>query len=160
MKPVIIFDLDETLINSRHRTPRNADGTVNLSHYMANHNATNVFKDTLLPLARIAKAIKKTHYVIFCTARDMMPCDYAFLIAHDLMANTILSRNRASEAHYKCSDAEYKTRWIRPLRNLKQFKNRLFVMFDDEARVIRAMRSLGIVCYNAHSINARLTKGN
>lgn len=158
MKPVLIFDLDETVIDSRHRTPRNPDGTVDLAYYMANHNPENVFKDTLRPLAKIAKAMYGRHYVIFCTARDMKACDYQFLESHNLRANMILSRDRARPFHYRMKDADYKKQWLNPLRNLVQFRGRPFFMFDDEPKVISAMRKIGISCYNAHSINRLLAE--
>lgn len=154
MKPLIVFDLDETCIDSRHRTPRNPDGTVNLEHYMANHTTANVFKDTLLPLARVAMRVFHSHYVIFCTARDMKECDYEFLRIHNLKAHQILSRDKASPEHYRMRDADYKAKWLSPIRNL----SRPVIMFDDEPKVIARMRSLGIVCYNAHSINAKLSQ--
>lgn len=157
-KPVIVFDLDETVIDSRHRTPRNADGTVNLTHYMANHTPENVFRDTLKPLARVAQALFGRHYLVFCTARDMKECDYAFLETHNLRANLILSRDKARAFHYRMKDAEYKKQWLNPLRNLRQFSGRPFVMFDDEPKVIAAMRKIGISCYNAHSINRLLAE--
>ena len=34
MKRVVIFDLDETVVDSAHRTPNNPDGTLNLSRYL------------------------------------------------------------------------------------------------------------------------------
>ena len=158
MPPVIVFDLDETVIDSRHRTPRNPDGTVDLGYYMTNHTPENVFRDTLRPLAKIAQAMFGRHYVIFCTARDMKTCDYEFLQAHNLRANLILSRDRAKPSHYKMRDADYKARWLTPLRNLPFFRGRPFVMFDDEPKVISRMRQIGISCYNAHSINRMLTE--
>ena len=35
-KRVMIFDLDETLVNSKHRTPNRADGTLDLAGYFRN----------------------------------------------------------------------------------------------------------------------------
>ena len=108
-----IFDLDETVIDSAHRTPNNPDGTLNLEGYKASHTRKNVFKDKLLPLARIMRKAKKDgHCVIILTARDMAKFDYDYLAFHDLKADLILSRDKADPIHYSMNDGEYKTRWI------------------------------------------------
>lgn len=157
---VIIFDLDETLIDSKHRTPRNPDGTVNLAYYMAHATRENIFKDTLLPLAKEAQRIfaEGKHYVIFCTARHMHAADYDFLAAHNLKAHRIFSRDKAREFHYKMRDAAYKTQWLKPLLNLRQFRNRQFFMIDDEKKVISALRKCGIITLNAIRVNQRISK--
>ena len=163
MKHIIIFDLDETLIDSKHRNLRNSDGTVDLDHYRKFATKENIFKDTLLPLAQEAKRLyaEGKHYIIFCTARHMYDADYAYLKHHGLKANTILSRDRASPKHYVMGDAMYKATWLRPFRTLRQFAGKHMIMFDDERKVISAMRSnLGITCFNAISVNKRLANEN
>jgi hypothetical protein len=155
---VFIFDLDETVINSTHRTPNNPDGTLNLAAYIEKHTPENVALDTLLPLANVMRdLIARGEKVWILTARDMAQCDYDFLIAHGLTAAKIMSRDRCRSAkHYKSGDGEYKRKWLAPLRNLKQFVKAHFIMFDDSAPVLRTMRQMGIVCINAHKANARL----
>jgi hypothetical protein len=155
---VFIFDLDETVINSSHRTPNNPDGTLNLAAYIAKHTPENVALDTLLPLANVMRdLIARGEKVWILTARDMAKCDYDFLLAHGISAAKIMSRDRVrSVKHYKSGDGEYKRKWLAPLRNLKQFVKAHFIMFDDSAPVLRTMRQMGIVCINAHKVNARL----
>ena len=156
---VIVWDLDETLIDSRHRTPRNPDGTVNLDHYRAHATRENIFKDTLYPLANVARKMycSGDWYTVFCTARHMYDADYAFLIEHDLKAHRILSRDKAKPAHYVMRDADYKATWIKPRMMLKQFQGLPWFMYDDEKKVIARMRSLGIQCGNAVKTNQRLS---
>lgn len=158
---VIVWDLDETLIDSRHRTPRNADGTVNLAYYMAHATRENIFKDTLYPLATEARRMYQSGvwYTVFCTARHMHDADYEFLIAHDLKAQRILSRDKAKPAHYKMRDADYKATWIKPRMVLRQFQGLPWFMFDDEKKVISRMREIGVQCGNAVKTNERLTRG-
>lgn len=153
---IVIFDLDETVIDSRHRTPNNSDGTLNLSAYMEKHTAENVAKDTLLPLAKILRAAYASgSYVIILTARDMKDCDYQYLADNNLPYNKIMSRDKASEAHYKLSDGAYKMRWIRNFLNLRQFAKLPVVMFDDAKPVKSALRKLfPVLC--AHKLNERL----
>jgi FMN phosphatase YigB (HAD superfamily) len=157
---IIIFDIDQTLVCSKHRTPRKADGTVDLDYYRKHATRENIFKDTLLPLADEARRLyaEGKHYIIFCTARHMHDADYLFLQHHGLKANTILSRDRASPKHYLMGDAKYKETWLHPFKTLRQFVGKHMIMFDDERKVITAMRNLGITCFNAVTLNERLAK--
>jgi hypothetical protein len=157
MKNIIIFDLDETCINSSHRTPNFPDGTLNLEAYIKNHTPKNVAKDKLLP---IAKLMRDRHamgdYIIILTARDMQSCDYQFLQRNNLPYHKIMSRDQCkSEKHYKMKDGDYKMTWIKPFLKLKQFKGKQVIMFDDAKPVKYALRSLfPVLC--AHKINARI----
>ena len=153
---VVIFDLDETVIDSRHRTPNNPDGTLNLDEYIRQHTPENVFRDTLLPLADVMRACyARGDYVIVLTARDMKDCDYQYLDDNGLHYHKIMSRDQAKPRHYAMRDGEYKYRWIRPLLNLKQFQRANIVMFDDAKPVKSKLRKLfPVLC--AHKINARL----
>jgi hypothetical protein len=155
---IAIFDLDETVIDSKHRTPNFPDGTLNLEAYIKNHTPENVAKDTLLPLAKtfFSVASNPSVYVVICTARDMKPCDYEFLKENGLHANMILSRDKASEKHYKMKDGEYKVTWLKKLRNLKQFRNLPAIMFDDAKPVKSAVRKMGIPVICAHKANKYL----
>ena len=155
---VFIFDLDETVIDSRHRTPNNPDGTLNLAAYIERHTPENVARDTLLPLANVMRdLIARGEKVWILTARDMMQCDYDFLAQHGLTAAKIMSRDQCRSAkHYKSGDGEYKRKWLAPLRNLKQFAKAHFIMFDDAKPVLSTMRKMGITCLNAHTVNRNL----
>ena len=159
-KSIAIFDLDETVIDSKHRTPNNPDGTLNLAAYIENHKPENVAKDTLLPLAKtfINLAARPDVYIIICTARDMKPCDYEFLQKHGLHANLILSRDKASKKHYAMKDGDYKTTWLKKILSLKQFANLPAVMWDDAKPVKTAIRKMGIPVICAHKANKYLHK--
>ena len=147
----LIFDLDETVINSLHRTPNDAEGNLDLVAYKAKHNRKNVFKDSHLPLARFFKQAKKSGYkIVILTARDMAKFDYDYLNFHGLNADLILSRNIASETHYKMNDGDYKAKFILD-NNLQNG-----IMIDDNKNVKKALRKLGMVVLCAHKLNARL----
>lgn len=159
MRYVAIFDLDETVINSSHRTPNNPDGTLNLEAYKAKHTAENVAKDTLLPLAKVMQAAQEAGaYVIVLTARDMRHFDYEFLSMRGLRADKIMSRDRVkSKAHYNATDGDYKEKWIKPFLNLRQFRNKPIVMFEDSAPVKSKLRKLfPVLC--AKKLNRKLAK--
>lgn len=156
MKNVVIFDLDETVIDSRHRTPNNADGTLNLAAYLEMQTPENIAKDTLLPLANVMKQRRKMgDYIIVLTARGMSEADYQFLADNGLEYNKILSRNNISEKHYKMKDGEYKALHIKKFMNLKQFKKAQFVMFDDAKPVKSVLRKMfPVIC--AHKANRKV----
>lgn len=158
MKNIIIFDLDETCINSSHRTPNNPDGTLNLPAYIALHSADNVAKDTLLPISRILRdRYNMGDYIIILTARDMKECDYEFLDNHNLPYNKVMSRDKCkTKSHYTMKDGEYKLKWIKSFLNLKQFANKAVIMFDDAKPVKSVLRSLfPVLC--AHKINRKIS---
>lgn len=155
MKRVVIFDLDDTVINSAHRTPSHADGTLNLPLYLTLKTRENTLQDGLLPLADYWRSLDLSNtYVIVCTARTWADFDQEFLDIHGLKAHKIIAR--FTPAQCKMRDAELKSRGLRKLFSLRQFRNLPKYMFDDAKPVISAMRKLGIVCLNSHKVNARL----
>ena len=157
MKRVVIFDLDETIIDSKHRTPNKPDGTLDLERYFELKNRDSIMSDSLLPLAAFFKALDRSeNYVVICTARAMNQDDYDFLALHELHAHKILCRPLdGSENHIR--DGQLKRRKIQRLKNLRQFHNKPFVMWDDASPVIREMRRMGVVCLNAVKVNQRLS---
>lgn len=154
----LIFDLDETVIDSSHRTPNFPDGTLNLKAYIASHTPENVAKDKLLPLARtMRRAILAGYKVAILTARDMQECDYEYLSQNGIAPRHIYSRDnyRVTAKHYKMRDGEYKAHWYGLLpRSLVVGKH--VIMFDDSKPVKTAMRAIGITCLCAHKVNRKL----
>ena len=152
---IVIFDLDETIVDSSHRTPNNPDGTLNLPKYLESKTRENTLKDTLLPLANVWKNLDlEKVYVVVCTARSWADFDQEFLDIHGLFAHKILHR-KADGSENHTPDALLKRKWLKML-NLKQFKNLPKIMFDDANPVISEMRKSGLVCMNAISVNKRL----
>lgn len=156
MKNVIIFDLDETVIDSAHRTPNNPDGSLNLAKYLELQNRENIFKDTLLPMVRLMRArFIAGDFIVILTARGMSKADYEFLISMHLPYHLILSRNDITLEHYKLSDGQYKLRHILPFLDLCE--NSRIVMFDDAKLVKSELRKyFPVLC--AHKINRKLKK--
>jgi len=155
MKRIVIFDLDETIVDSAHRTPNHPDGTLNLPLYLELKNRENTMKDGLLPMARIWQNLNlEENYVIVCTARTWKDFDQEFLDTHGLVAHKILHR-KADGSENHVPDAKLKRKWLKML-NLKQFKNLPAIMFDDAKPVISEMRKSGLTCMNAIKVNKRL----
>lgn len=153
--PTVIFDLDDTVINSRHRTPNHPDGTLNLAAYIESHTPENVAKDTLLPLARtMQRMIKAGYVVVVLTARHMHKCDYDYLKDNGLLPHIVLSREQVGPAHYKMGDGDYKARWLRVM--MGYFPKAPIIMFDDAAPVKSVLRKLGIPVICGHKVNRRL----
>ncbi len=153
----LVFDLDETVINSNHRTPNKADGTLDLQAYFASHNEKNVNKDTLLPLAAtLQRVIKEGYQVAILTARTMKWFDYAFLRRHGIDPAWIFSRDHyyCTDKHSALGDGAYKVEWFRIMPN--HLKTRHVIMFDDAKPVKSALRKAGIVCLCAHKVNKKL----
>jgi FMN phosphatase YigB (HAD superfamily) len=156
MKRVVIFDLDETVVDSAHRTPNHPDGTLNLPLYLTLKTRENTLRDKLLPLAKYWKSLDLSEtYVIVCTARTWADFDQEFLDLHGLRAHKIIAR--FTPAQCKMRDPDLKRRGLSKLFALKQFKNLPKFMFDDAKPVIAEMRRMGLVCLNSHKINRRLS---
>jgi len=151
MKKLFIFDLDGTVINSEHRTPRLANGQVDVHGFLAIKSRSTVFKDTLLPLAR---TMREAHAnpdisVAVCTSRTMHPTDLHYLRFHKLGHDIMLHRTKGD---FDTPDADLKVGLLRPLLD----KFRAAVMFDDNLSVIQAVRALGVRVINSTTHNLRL----
>lgn len=156
MKRVVIFDLDETVVDSAHRTPNHPDGTLNLPLYLTLKTRENTLQDGLLPLAEYWRSLDLSNtYVIVCTARTWADFDQEFLDIHGLKAHKIIAR--FTEKDKTLRDAELKSRGLLKLFNLRQFRHLPKVMFDDAKPVISEMRRIGITCLNSHKVNRRLS---
>lgn len=157
-KRVVVFDLDETVINSSHRVPNNPDGTLNLELYLKMKCRRLVMRDSLLPLVNIMRSLcRRDNYIVICTARQMAPYDYEYLLKHNITAHKIFSRSPCGK-HNSIKDADLKARWLNSLRSLKQFSDVPWFMFDDATPVIKRMREENIICLNSIKVNERLMK--
>lgn len=155
-KRVVIFDLDETVVDSSHRTPNHADGTLNLPLYLMQKTRENTMKDRLLPLAKLWKSLDSETYVVVCTARTWADFDAEFLELHGLKAHKVIAR--FTEKHNKMRDPDLKRTGLKRLFALRQFRDLPRVMFDDAKPVIAEMRKMGIACLNSHTVNRRLAQ--
>ncbi len=138
MKKIAVFDLDGTVIDSTHRTPNKADGTLDLDRYFELRTRENIFKDSLLPLAEIMKEMYESgdYHIVICTARDMTKDDYDFLDEHDLKYHEIFNRNNIRKKyHWGLPDDLYKT------KQLKKYKTTSYVFFDDAKPIIDTFRT-------------------
>lgn len=155
-KRIVVWDLDETIVDSAHRTPNHDDGTLNLSKYFELKTRENIMRDTFHPLVRVFNSLnREENYVVICTARTVNQDDLDFLAANNLHYHSIRYRPSTGKMAM-AKDSHLKTMHLRRLMALRQFRGLPVVMFDDAKPVIAAMRKIGIVCLNAVKVNARL----
>ena len=88
-----VFDLDGTVIDSRHRYATLPNGDIDLQHWRDHCTPEHIANDTLLPCAnKMRRAFNNGHKVIVATSRIMQEADFAFLDQHGLFADAILFR--------------------------------------------------------------------
>jgi hypothetical protein len=86
--PTIIWDLDQTLIDSSHRN------TGDLVHWITHSTAENIMKDSLLPIVTVYRSmVESTLFNHICmTSRELTNADHQFLRTHNLQFHSILHR--------------------------------------------------------------------
>lgn len=156
----VIFDLDHTVIDSSHRQLTLPDGSLDLAHWRENCTRDKIFADSLLPLARIMQQHnERGDFVIICTARMVTQHDLDYLEAMGLDYRVILKRDEGDER----GDAAMKVALLTELAELLAYDSvadMRALMYDDNARVIDAMRALGVACFDAIEHNNRLRRNN
>jgi len=154
-RPIVVFDLDGTVICSQHRHLSKEDGSLDLEHWIENCTAEKIFADRLLPLARSMRAMHKAgHHVVICTARVMSEHDLAYLENNGLPYHGLLSRSEGDRR----ADAEMKVcllnKYLFDL-GFASIREANCIMFDDNLKVLAAMAQQGVICINATKENAR-----
>jgi hypothetical protein len=154
--PIVVFDLDGTVICSQHRHLSKPDGSLDLEHWIENCTAEKIFADKLLPLARSMRRMHKAgHHIVICTARVMSEHDLAYLANNGLPYHGLLSRAEGDRR----PDAEMKVcllnRYLFDL-GYGSIREANCIMFDDNLNVLAEMAKQGVICINATKENARL----
>lgn len=151
----VIFDLDHTVICSKHRAATLPCGSLDLAHWRENSTAEMIAKDGLLPLATAMRAIYAAgHTVVVCTARVMSEHDLAFLDMHGLKYHAMLCRDGEND-HRR--DADLKVQKLTEYfasQGTSIWAARP-IMFDDNLSVLDAVRRQGVICIDATKENAR-----
>jgi len=139
IKKIKIYDLDGTLINSLHRY-RTINGKIDLTHWRQNDTPEMVMNDSFLDLFEWLKVdlTRKDTFVIFATARACVKNDhnYKFLEHHGIMPDMFIHRQGEHDTR---GGAELKINAIKPLLNLKQFKNATIHIFEDNISYLHDM---------------------
>lgn len=148
---IFVFDLDQTVIDSSHRTPV-IDGKIDLVKYVSLQTRENIYKDKILPLASVMKQkYINNDYIIVCTARKMTKHDYDFLNDHNLHFHEIYERGKVKIEVAKLEDGEYK------MKCLKAYKKIEYTFYDDSNEVINKFNSFkNVKMIDSKEENARM----
>ena len=88
-----IFDIDNTLVNSKHRYKSLPDGSIDLPAWIASNTRENCLLDTLLPTVRTLRNDYKAGVtILLCTARVLSDHDFEFFMENNIMFHTMLDR--------------------------------------------------------------------
>ena len=153
-----IWDLDGTVIDSRHRYSTLENGDIDLPKWISDNTRANIDKDSLLPLAELMREdFRRGDLVIICTARVLGVWDHVFLADHGIKAHFILSRALGDNR----GDAEMKRQKLLALfADLKIPFSRWTKsawLYDDNRGVLNMAEKLGIRTRNAVQLNLKLT---
>ena len=140
-----VFDLDGTVIDSRHRYKTLANGDIDLQHWRDNSTAEMIAKDTLLPCAnKMRRQFNSGNTVIICTSRIMQEADFVFLDKHSLLSDAILFRPYG--VNDGCADLkEYMLDEYFDAQNTC-IEAETVVLYEDHMGVIDRLRSRGVLC--------------
>lgn len=136
IKKIHIYDLDGTVIDSSHRyrtiTDENGNTKIDLAYWREHDTEEYISNDMLLPLAANYKRdlLDDTVCVIIATARACVKGDanYTFIERNLGLPNRFIHRRGINDTR---KGATIKINGIKPLLNLKQFKNAIKVFFED-----------------------------
>lgn len=134
IKRVSIYDMDGTIVCSKHRYRTIAD-KIDLSHWRENqHLAMN---DSLLPLAEQYKLdlADPECYVIIATARVMNGPDYQFVKEILGQPDYIVSRTEGDSI----SGGMLKINGLAKFFNLKNFRGAVATFYEDNATYLKTV---------------------
>ncbi len=148
-----IFDLDGTVICSKHRQRLKPNGDLDLDHWIANRARFHlVNRDTLLPLSRLWRAIQIAKAPSICTSRVISHLEIDYLARHDLQYNTFMHRPEGD----RTPDAEYKVNHIRRHLDETGWDAATTTLYEDHAGVREAVkRELGLKVFDPVPFNTR-----
>lgn len=148
----MIFDLDGTVICSKHRRNTLPDGSLDLELWMEHNTPDKIANDSLLPMATAMRALYNIgHTIVICTARTWQDADLQFLHKHSLSHHHLLHRLMHPEA-MTIGDAQLKIDLLTDFfleQGYTTIADARAIMWDDNPKVIAAMNSIGISCYDA-----------
>jgi hypothetical protein len=158
MKQHVIYDLDGTLICSKHRYRSLDNGDIDLPYWIKSNTKANCFKDTLLPAIRTIRADHKAGCnIIICTARVLSDHDYEFFGHVNLPFDVMLSRpidNVMCDADLK----EFRLRKYASANGISWAKFcQTSMFFEDADSVLERMEKIGIPTIDARLWNQQIS---
>jgi len=138
IKFIHIFDCDGVLLDSTHRYRTAACGTrIDLDHWIENCTPEMIAKDKPLPMSNWYKKFLNDpeHYVIIATARVCQEADHK-VIAEKLGKPQHFIFRKLGD---KRSGTDLKLAGLKPLLNLKQFKNAAITVYEDNVTYLNGI---------------------
>jgi len=152
-----IFDLDGTVICSKHRYSALENGGIDLPAWIRDNTRENCAKDTLLPTIRTMRNDFKMGFnVIVCTARVLSEWDYEFFMSNDIPYHVMLDR----PAGCALGDADLKEFQLRLYAHQNGISWMKFcetsMFFEDAQCVLDRMEIIGIETTDSRIWNKKL----
>lgn len=156
MRTLHIFDLDMTVLCSKHRQATLPCGALDLEHWRENSTPEKVALDSCLPLAeKMRDCWRAGHLVAICTARVMSRADWELLEREKLFFHFALHRGENDTRR----DHDLKREKITDLfirMRLAVYRWNDVYLYDDNQAVLTMAESLGIKTIDSIAENARL----
>jgi len=151
-----IFDLDGTVICSKHRQATLPNGDLDLPHWKQNSTAELVAMDSLLPLVTMIreKYYSGNHTIIVCTARVLSDFDFSFFMENDIPYHFMLSRpDGCTMRDCELKDIQLRIHAQNQGISWAKFASRA-VIFDDNKAVLTRLKSIGVIPIDAKDWNS------
>ena len=163
-KSLCLFDLDNTVIDSTHRTPTLDCGGIDLESYQNMQTKEFIDKDSLLPLYDVMRQyINMGMDVGIVMARRLTKHDYSFLKSNKIKTDLICSRDKVHRIsddvkdHYFKGDSEYKRIWFHFLKEIYPLSEYDIFMFDDRKDILKVAEEEGLIPMCAITLNKQLS---
>lgn len=141
IKEIHIYDIDGTIISSSHRYRTAPCGTrIDLDYWRENDVPEKIMQDSALPhLAQYKADLANPEiYVILATARACLPGDanYQYIKEKMGMPDKFVHREGVNDSR---GGAQLKIQAIKPLLNLKQFRDAVVHVWEDNKKYLSDM---------------------
>jgi hypothetical protein len=152
-----LFDLDDTIINSKHRSKFEEDGSLNIPHWNENGTLCNILKDNLIfNMTNVLQyfTTRDDFWNVAITSRELGDADFIFFMEHNIKFDDTLHRGSSHLGadycnRYKLADFELKDVL---LTNYNAEYKRGFA-FDDKQCNLDVFKKHGYHTYDANHIN-------
>ncbi|MGB2552718.1 hypothetical protein ACPF04_06020 [Campylobacter sp. MOP51] len=152
-KILILWDLDGTLVDSRHRTRVDENGGFDLDYWLKHCTAEFINQDQLLPLAAVFYSFANAGFTqILLTARVLGEADHEYLNKHNMKFDMILHRENSLELDEMLKSQQIQNYLV---------ENDLipFLAFDDKQENLEVFDRLGFRTMHASYVNEKLRIG-
>lgn len=159
LKKLILWDLDDTLVNSKHRSRFFDNGSLDFIHFNENATPENIEKDQLIhPMVDLAKYFlgRPDCYNTVITSRFVTETDIKFMEKRGFYFQNYLYRGHALMLNRKDevdSLRDYELKDILLTHYLMFCGFDLGFAFDDKPENIQIFKNHGLEVFDANQIN-------